>query len=308
VSRVLVTGGAGFIGGNLVEALLEAGHSVTVLDDLSSGGRERVPGGARLVEGSIVDAKALDDAFADKPEIVFHLAALFANQNSVDHPARDLDVNGIGTVRMLEWSQASGVGKFLYTSSSCVYGGMAEMREEDAPGHLETPYAISKYMGERYCRFWSEHHGLDTVIVRLFNAYGPGELPGRYRNVIPNFIALALRGEPLPITGEGSETRDFTFVSDTVRGMMLAVAAETTPADAYNLGTGQPTQILALAHAINDLTANPAGVVFRPRRGWDHTPHRRGVVEKAAHELGFTAEADLHSGLARTVEWLRRHA
>ena len=165
-----------------------------------------------------------------KPERVFHLAALFANQNSVEHPDRDLTVNGLGVVKVLEHAQRAGVAKVLYTSSSCVYGNKAVMRETDIDFKPDTPYAITKLLGEQYCRFWSEFHKLDTVMVRLFNTYGPGEHPGRYRNVIPNFMKLAMAGEALADHGTGEETRDFNFVADTVAGMILAMETPTTPA------------------------------------------------------------------------------
>lgn len=304
MTRILVTGGAGAIGSNLAAALIARGDSVTILDDLSSGHRSLAPAGARLVVGSVTDDAALEQAFADKPERVFHLAALFANQNSVEHPDRDLSVNGLGVVKVLGFAQRAGVAKVLYTSSSCVYGNKAVMRETDTDFRPDTPYAITKLLGEQYCRFWSDFHKLDTVMVRLFNTYGPGEHPGRYRNVIPNFMKLAMAGEPLPITGTGEETRDFNFVADTVAGLLLAMDRPTTPGDVFNLASGRETTIKALAEAINAITGNPAGLRFQPRRGWDHVLTRRGDTAKAERLLGYRPAVSLHDGLARTHEWL----
>lgn len=304
MSRYLVTGGAGAIGSNLAAALIARGDGVTILDDLSSGHRSLVPAGARLVVGSVTDDAALESAFSDKPERVFHLAALFANQNSVDHPDNDLSVNGLGVVKMLEHSRRAGVAKVLYTSSSCVYGNKAVMRETDIDFKPDTPYAITKLLGEQYCRFWSDFHKLDTVMVRLFNTYGPGEHPGRYRNVIPNFMKLAMAGEPLPITGTGEETRDFNFVADTVAGMILAMESATRPADVFNLASGRETTIKALAEAINEITGNRAGLMFKPRRGWDHVLTRRGDTSKAELLLGYRPALSLHEGLNRTHAWL----
>ena len=304
MSRYLVTGGAGAIGSNLAAALIARGDGVTILDDLSSGHRSLVPAGARLVVGSVTDDAALESAFSDKPERVFHLAALFANQNSVDHPDNDLSVNGLGVVKMLEHSRRAGVAKVLYTSSSCVYGNKAVMRETDIDFKPDTPYAITKLLGEQYCRFWSDFHKLDTVMVRLFNTYGPGEHPGRYRNVIPNFMKLAMAGEPLPITGTGEETRDFNFVADTVAGMILAMESATRPADVFNLASGRETTIKALAEAINEITGNRAGLMFKPRRGWDHVLTRRGDTSKAELLLGYRPAVSLHEGLTRTHAWL----
>lgn len=305
MKRVLVTGGAGAIGSNLAAELLARGHAVTIIDDLSSGHRALVPAGAQLVVGSIVDDVALERAFAGGPEQVFHLAALFANQNSVEHPGRDLTVNGLGLVKVLEHAQRAGVAKVLYTSSSCVYGNKALMQETDLDFKPDTPYAITKLLGEKYCRFWSEHHRLDTVIVRLFNTYGPGEHPGRYRNVIPNFMKLAMAGQPLPITGTGEETRDFNFVSDTVAGMMLAMELATVPGDAFNLASGRETTIKTLAEHINDITGNRAGMAFQPRRGWDHVLTRRGDTSKAETVLKYKPRISLRQGLELTHAWLK---
>lgn len=302
--RVLVTGGAGAIGSNLAAELLRRGHEVVVLDDLSSGHRELVPPGVTLIEGSVSDDVALEAAFARRPERVFHLAALFANQNSVEHPDRDLTVNGLGVIKVLEHAQRSGVGKVLYTSSSCVYGNKAVMRETDRDFKPDTPYAITKLLGEQYCTFWSEQHKLDTVMVRLFNTYGPGEHPGRYRNVIPNFMKLAMSGEALPITGTGEETRDFNFVADTVAGMILAMETATTPGDVFNLASGRETRIIDLANAINAITGNRGGIKLLPRRGWDHVLTRRGDTAKAESVLGYRPRVSLEDGLARTHAWL----
>lgn len=303
--RILVTGGAGAIGSNLASALAARGHSLVIIDDLSSGHRHLAPSGARLVVGSVADDEALAEAFNPAPEIVFHLAALFANQNSVEHPQRDLMANGLGLMKVLEQAQRTGVRKLLYTSSSCVYGNKPVMRETDTDFAPDTPYAITKLLGEKYCRFWSDFHGLDTVIVRLFNTYGPGEHPGRYRNVIPNFLKLAMAGQPLPITGTGEETRDFNYVSDTVAGMIAAIESPTRPADVFNLASGTETTIRALAESINSITGNRAGLEFKPRRGWDHVVTRRGETSKARELLGYRPLITIEEGLHRTFEWLR---
>ena len=305
MNRVLVTGGAGSIGSNLAALLVERGHDVTVLDDLSSGHRDLVPPSVRFVQGSIEDEGALAQAFDARPQWVFHLAALFANQNSVEHPQRDLAVNGGGTVKVLQQAVAGSAAKLLFTSSSCVYGHKEVMREDDQAYDLDTPYAISKLLGEHYCRYWSRQFGIDTVVVRLFNTYGPHEHPGRYRNVIPNFFALAMRGEPLPITGTGEETRDFNFVGDVVRGLMDAMAASTPAGEVYNLASGTATRIGDLARAINEITGNRAGLAFKPRRDWDHVVTRRGDPSKARQAFGYTAATPLERGLRLTHEWLR---
>jgi UDP-glucose 4-epimerase len=304
VSTYLVTGGAGAIGSNLVAELLRGDHEVTVLDDLSSGRRELVPDGARLLVGSVTSPADVAQAFEAKPDYVLHLAALFANQNSVEHPQLDLEVNGAGTLRMLEAAVEHGVRKLLYVSSSCVYGDHELMRETESELRPHTPYAITKLLGERYCSFFAEHHGIDVVSVRLFNAYGPGELPGPYRNVIPNFLGRALRGESLTITGTGEETRDFTFNGDTVAGMLGALHGDTRPGSVFNLGSGRETPIVDVANAINDLTGNPGGIEFIPRRDWDNVTRRLSDISAAREAFGYDPRTSLKDGLARTHAWM----
>ena len=301
----LVTGGAGAIGSNLVAELVRRGDRVTVLDDLSSGRRELVHPEAELVVGSVTRDEDVGTAFAGNPDYVLHLAALFANQNSVEHPELDLAVNAGGTLRVLEAAVKHEVRKVLYVSSSCVYGDSAVMREDDGDLHPTTPYAMTKLLSEHYCRFFADHDGLDVVSVRLFNAYGPNEFPGRYRNVIPNFLALALRGEPLTITGTGEETRDFTFSRDIVDGMLLALQAPTRPGALFNLGSGRETRIVDLARLINELTDSKAEIEFVPRRGWDKVSRRRSDITLASEAFGYQPSTPLDAGLERTLAWLR---
>lgn len=304
--KALVTGGAGAIGGNLVARLLGQGHEVVVLDDLSSGHRELVPEGATLLEGSVADPNDLASAFEPVPDVVLHLAALFANQNSVDHPELDLLVNGAGTLAVLERARQAGVAKVLVCSSSCIYASGEPVLVEDLVQRSgATPYAITKALGEAYARFYAVHHGLDVVIVRPFNSYGPGELPGRYRNVIPNFLATAMRGEPLRITGTGEETRDFTYVDDVVSGMVGALTSATAPGEAFNLGTGREVRIFDLAELVNEVTGSSAGVELAPRRRWDTTSNRRASIELAEARIGYRPTVELLEGLRRTYEWLR---
>ncbi len=307
---VLVTGGAGAIGSNLVAALLNTEAArVVVLDNLTSGRRELLPADERvaLYIGDVADDEMLHLVFDENEiDLVFHLAANFANQNSVDHPRRDLNTNGLGTLKLLEYASRAEVDKFLYTSSSCVYGGKDEpLHEADTDFNLDTPYAITKLLGERYVNFFRAHHGLKTVILRYFNAYGPGEYPGRYRNVIPNFFALAAQGRPLTITGDGSETRDFTFVADTVALTLKAAVDPRAEGEVFNVASGKETTIAELAERINELTGNPAGIEYAPRRDWDHIARRRADISRAQERLDYQPTVGLAEGLARTWDWLK---
>ncbi len=309
---VLVTGGAGAIGSNLTRALAGAGARVLLLDDLSAAARWNVPSlpGVLLVEADVRDEEALKRVFAERPSVVFHLAAHFANQNSVDHPETDLLVNGLGTLRVMEYAALVGMDRLVYTSSGCsVYGANAPLplTEDFVSLDLATPYQITKMLGEAYGNFFHRHHGVPVARPRLFNCYGPGQVPGQYRDVIPNFVYWALKGQPLPITGTGDETRDFTFVGDVVDGLLRAGVHDKAVGEAFNLASGRETRIADLAAAINDLTGNTAGVRHVPARQWDVKKRICASVDRAADLLGWTPTTDLAAGLEQTVRWFRDH-
>jgi nucleoside-diphosphate-sugar epimerase len=310
--RVLVTGGAGAIGSNLTHALADAGASVLVLDDLSSSQRWNVPSlpNVLFIEGDILDEVKLKRVFFERPQIVFHLAAFFANQNSIDHPERDLMVNGLGTLRLLEYATLGGADRFVYASSGCsIYGSSAPLplREEFMSMHLSTPYQITKMLGELYGNFFSNHYHLKVVKPRFFNSYGPGEVPGEYRNVIPNFIYWAMKGQPLPITGTGEETRDFTFVGDIVNGLMRAGVMESAVGQEFNLASGRETRIIDLATKINALTGNESGISFAARRTWDTKSRLLAAIDRAHETLGYEPATPFDVGLNLTVEWFRQN-
>jgi UDP-glucose 4-epimerase len=308
---ILITGGAGAIGSNLTRALSELGAKlVIVLDDLSSAYRWNVPAlsNVMFVEGSILDEVELKRVFFEGPEIVFHLAALFANQNSIDHPETDLMVNGLGTLKILQYAQLARVKRVIYASSGCsIYGSNAPMplTEEFMSLHLSSPYQITKMLGELYCNFFLHHNNLGVVKARFFNSYGPGEVPGQYRNVIPNFIYWAMQGRPLPITGTGEETRDFTFVGDIVDGLLRAGYFESALGQEFNLASGVETRIIDLAEMINSQVGNKAGISFSPRRKWDTKPRLLASVERAKNLIGYQPNTAFAEGLQQTISWFK---
>jgi len=309
---VLVTGGAGAIGSNLSRALAELGAKVIILDDLSSSEIWNIPSlpGVLFVEGDILDEVKLKRVFFERPQIVFHLAAFFANQNSVDHPERDLLVNGMGTLRLLEYSLLAGVNRFVYASSGCsIYGSESPLplREEFMSMHLSTPYQITKMLGELYCNFFLNHYGLKVVKPRFFNSYGPGEVPGQYRNVIPNFIYWAMKGLPLPITGTGEETRDFTYVGDIVDGLLRAGVMESAVGQEFNLASGKETRILDLAHMINEAIGNKAGISFAQRRKWDTKNRLLASIDRARQLIGYEPKVTFEEGIKHTIQWFRQN-
>jgi nucleoside-diphosphate-sugar epimerase len=311
--RILITGGAGCIGTNLIKTLLESGpEKIIVIDDLSASYEWNLPKDSKIVfiHGSILDEEKMKRAFSYRPHYVFHLAAHFANQNSVDHPETDLLVNGLGTLRTLEYAYLAGVERFVFASSGCsVYGSQAPLplREDFVSLHLDTPYQINKLVGELYCNYFHDYYKLPVAIARYFNVYGPGEVPGRYRNVIPNFIWWAMHGQPLPITGTGEETRDFTFVEDIVDGTLRMGVVEEAVGEAINLASETETRVIDLANWINEMTGNRAGIMFKPRRDWDKAIRRRASIEKARRILGYEPKTDMKTGLRRVYDWIREN-
>ncbi len=308
--RILVTGGAGAVGSNLVRRLLEKDPaSIVILDDLSSGVADVLPEDARIrfIEGSVRDEAVLDKIFAgEEPEIVFHLAAHFANQNSVDHPIADLETNVAGTVELLTRSVKNNVKRFIYTSSSCVYPHSEEPFDDAwAPTAYDTPYTVSKGVAELYAKFYHEHDKLPVVIMRLFNSFGPGEFPGKYRNVIPNFIRLALQGKPLPITGTGKERRTFTYVVDTVNMMVALAQKDEAIGGTFNLASTNDMAIQDLAEMINRLTDNKSGVEYLPARSWDKVKVRRAKLDRVREALGELPNTPVEVGMKETIAWAR---
>lgn len=310
---ILVTGGAGAIGTNLCSALSDAGAKmIIILDDLSSGYIWNIPQRKNImfVEGCVTDDVYLKRVFFEQPRYVLHLAAFFANQNSIDYPEKDLRVNGFGTLKLLEYSLFNKVEKFIYASSGCsIYGSSAPLplTEEFMSMNLSTPYQITKMLGELYCNFFKNHYGLKVVKTRFFNSYGPGEVPGQYRNVIPNFIYWALKGEPLPITGTGEETRDFTYVADLVDGLLRAGYYESAIGQEFNLASGKETKIIDLANMINEAIGNKAGIKFVQRRKWDTKSRLLASIDRAKSLIGYEPKTDFKVGLMNTIKWFKEN-
>lgn len=307
---VIVTGGAGAIGSNLVRELARLDAQVIVLDNLSSGYLWNVPSLANVlfVHGDVLDEVKLKRVFLERPKVVFHLAAFFANQNSVDHPESDLMVNGMGTLRLLEYSALHGIERFIYASSGCaIYGSdmPLPLKEDYITMHMTTPYQVTKMLGELYCNFFLHHYDVPVVKPRFFNSYGPGECPGQYRNVIPNFTYWALNGLPLPITGTGEETRDFTYVGDLVDALLRAGYFEKAIGESFNLSTGREIRIQDVAEKINTATGNEAGIRYAPARKWDTKKRLLASIELARDLIGYAPGTDFDDGLDATVAWFK---
>ncbi|HVL96585.1 MAG TPA: NAD-dependent epimerase/dehydratase family protein [Solirubrobacteraceae bacterium] len=296
--RALVTGGAGFIGSNLVDALAEAGAAVTVVDTLVTGRRENVRAGATLAEVDVADAQALDAVVAaTAPEVVFHLAAQVDVRRSVADPARDLIVNVAGTINVLEAARRHGPGHVVLASTGGAIYGEAERvpTPEAAPARPPAPYGASKLAAEHYCRLYADLHGVPVTALRFANVYGPRQDPLGEGGVVAIFCRRAADAGTAVIFGDGRQTRDFVHVGDVVDALLAAVGAGFGP---FNIGTGHETSVLELAERL--------GVATR------HEPERAGEVRRscldpsrAARDLGWVPRIPLADGLERTLEWVR---
>ncbi len=310
--KILVTGGAGAIGSNLVRALSILGaEKVIILDNLSSSFSWNIPNlkNVLFVNGDITNDVDLKRVFHEQPTIIFHLAGFFANQNSVDYPEKDLLVSQLGTIKMLEYAVLCGnISRFVYAGSGCaIYGAQAPLplKEDFISMHLSTPYQISKMAGELYCNFYWHHYGLPIVKTRFFNSYGPGEVPGQYRNVVPNFIYWAMKGQPLPITGDGKMTRDFTYVDDIVDALLRAGVYDEVIGSEMNIASAREIEILEMAETINRLTNNNAGFMYTNRRKWDVKSRLLASIDRAKDLMDYSPSTQFEVGLIKTIDWFR---
>jgi UDP-glucose 4-epimerase len=324
-SSVLITGGAGFVGSNLCQMILAEGvRRVHIVDNLLSSERSNLPANARVEfsEASIAN-DAMLESISDEYDFVFHLSTYHGNQSSIHDPLADHEHNQLTTLKLFERiKNFKRLKRVVYSGAGCAVAEktyeQAIATSEDAPISLamDSPYSISKIVGEFYAVYYQSHHGLPTVRARFQNVYGPGELLGAgqwrgtpatvWRNVTPTFIYKALNGESLPVEGGGDASRDFIYVDDICRGLIrCAIAGQ--PGDVYNLASGTETSILELATLINQLTANGAPLMLLPRRGWDNSGRRFGSGAKAKIALNFECEIPLREGLTRTIAWTREN-
>ncbi|HEX8747023.1 MAG TPA: NAD-dependent epimerase/dehydratase family protein [Pyrinomonadaceae bacterium] len=322
--KILVVGGAGFVGSNLVKALLSSSpSSVVVVDNLLSAERANVPvdPAVTFIEGSITDDPVLSE-LAEDFDYVFHLATYHGNQSSIHDPLADHENNTLTTLKLCERiKDFRKIKRVVYSSAGCTVAEKtfdeAQATTEDSPVslYLDSPYQISKIIGELYFNYYYKQYGLPVVKARFQNVYGPGEILGAgrwrgtpatvWRNVTPTFVYRAIKRMPLTVENEGVATRDFIYVDDIVRGLMLC-ATRGGAGEVYNLANGVETSILELATKINELTGNPTPIEFLPKRNWDNSGKRYGSTEKASRELGFEAKTGLQEGLEQTVGWTER--
>ena len=319
MASCLVTGGAGFIGAHLVEGLLRHGHRVRVLDDFSTGSRTNVRAvqdrltmeglacPLEVVEGSILDQQTLATAIHGI-EYVFHKAALASVPFSLQEPLLSNRVNVEGTLCVLLAARDAGVKRLIYAGSSSAYGDYPELpKREDHPTHPLSPYALAKLAGEHYCRLFTQLYNLETVTLRYFNVFGARQNPkSQYAAVIPKFITACLKHEPLPVYGDGQQSRDFTYVDNVVHGNVLAMTAPDVAGKVINLANGSRTTLLQLIAYLEAFTHQRAQVQFLAPRPGD-VLHSHADISRAKALLGFEPLVDVEQGLQRTLTYYTQH-
>jgi UDP-glucose 4-epimerase len=294
--RAVVTGGAGFIGSNLVDALLARGDDVTVVDNLVSGKRENVAAAARLVEADI-----RDDGLELDGEVCFHLAAQADVNTSVQRPGYDASVNVLGTVNVLEAARRSGAQVVFSSTGGAIYGEVERPAAEDDERRPVSPYGIAKLAGEEYLRGWNRIHGTRHVVLRFANVYGPRQDSGLEGGVVAIFLERMARGEGTTIFGDGGQTRDFVHVDDVVRALLAAAGRD---GGTFNVGTGSETSVGRLHELCRAASGVDEPPAHEPARLGDA---RRSVLDVARikRELGWTPQVSLEDGLRRTWDWTR---
>ena len=325
-TKVLVVGGAGFVGSNLVHQILDqAPREIIVVDNLMSSDVANIPSDPRVrfVFGSITDDKILADLPNDL-DYAFHLACYHGNQSSIANPLADHDNNTLTSLKLFDrLKEINGLKKVVYAAAACAVAEKtydtptATTEEQPVTLYHDSPYSISKIIGELYGNYYFQQHKLPFVKARFSNVFGPREILGAgqwrgtvhtvWRNVTPTFIWRSLHGEALPLDNGGNASRDFIFVEDMARGL-IACALKGEVGVVYNLATGRETSILELATLINEFTGNKTPLDLRPARDWDRSGKRFASTEKSERELGFTAQIDVREGVRRTVDWTKANA
>jgi len=307
MSKILVTGGAGFIGCNIVRRLIAEGHDVRVLDNFSTGQRENLKGvDVELIEGDLTSYHMVQRAIKGV-DYVLHQGALPSVPRSVKDPIATTNVNVMGTLNVLTAAHEEGVKRVVYASSSSVYGDTLELpKRETMLPQPKSPYAASKLAGEYLCRVFYETYGLEVVILRYFNVFGPFQNPhSQYAAVIPKFITAALKGEPVTIFGDGRQSRDFTFVDNVVEANLAALQApKSALGKPINIACGQSYTLLDLVATLEELLDTTIKRVFKEPRPGD-VQHSWADISLAKELLGYEPRVDFREGLRRTIAWYR---
>lgn len=323
-SKILIVGGAGFVGSNLARLLVSNVNDikVTIVDNLLSSEINNIPNSTKIDfrEGSITDFRILA-GLKDEYSYVFHLATYHGNQSSIHDPVLDHENNTMTTLKLYEiLSTFNALKKVVYSSAGCSVAkktfDTAEATTEEAPVeiNMDSPYSISKLIGEFYSNYYFKQHGLPVVRARFQNVYGPGEVLGAgnwrgtyatiWRNVTPTFVYKAIKGYDIPLENEGIATRDFIYVEDICRGLMLC-ALKGAAGDVYNLGSGREISIAGLAEEIKDVAGSNSNIIYLPKRAWDNSGKRFASTKKSKEQLGFEALISHREGIEKTIWWTK---
>jgi UDP-glucose 4-epimerase len=313
MESVLVTGGAGFIGSNITEALLAKGHRVVVIDDLSTGKMENIldlckSDNLKFIKGSILESGLMRSIIkSENISLISHQAAISSVSKSIADPVKTMETNVAGTTNLFHIAAEYGCKRVVFASSSSVYGDAPELpkRETMAPCP-KSPYAMSKAAKEMLGSVFSGLYGIEIVGLRYFNVYGRRQDPASdYAAVIPKFITKALENEPIPIEGDGGQTRDFIYIDDVVNANLSALTGNGVHGTVFNVGNGKQTSILELARTIVELTESRSEIVFRPKRAGD-IRDSVGDIQHAQKNLGYRRTYSIQKGLAETISWYRQ--
>ncbi len=304
--HALVTGGAGFIGSNLVDLLLNRGHTVTVLDNLSSGYRDNLRSQARFVHGDVRDEKAVEEAMSGV-DVVFHLAASVGNKRSIDHPIEDSQINVLGTLIVLEACRRHAIQKLVFSSSAGIFGELKTLPiREDHPVEPGSPYGASKLAAEKHCLAYGRLYGMHCVCLRYFNVYGPNQRYDAYGNVIPIFVHAVIRRQPIVIFGDGEQTRDFVNVRDVAEANYRA-AASPRVSGAFNIASGTRISINRLAALVFQASGVDPNVTHAAPRPGD-VRDSLADIGAARAAFGYDPRVRLEDGLPDYVNWARSAA
>lgn len=302
--KALVTGGAGFIGSNLVKLLLSHNIEVRIIDNLSSGYYDNIDGlDVDFIEGDILDRELVISCCKDV-DIVFHLAASVGRQRSIDYPQLDSEINLIGTVNILEGMRKNGVKRIVYSSSAAIFGELLTPEiDEQHPQNADSPYGVSKLAAEKMILSYAEIYGIRAICLRYFNIYGINQRYDLYGNVIPIFAHRLFSGKPICIYGDGLQTRDFVNVYDIARANYMAAISD-IDTDVFNMGSGMSITIIDLAHIMMEITGIDNGIEFLPERKAD-VKHCKANTDKVLNRLDFKTQVDLKRGLEDYLSWYK---
>lgn len=301
--KILVTGGAGFIGSNIVRSLLDMGHEPVVLDNLTSGYRENLIDGVKFIEGDIRDRKAIDEAIVGCERII-NLAASVGNKRSIDHPIDDSQINVLGVLNLLEAARANGIKKMAHSSSAGIFGELKTIPiKEDHDLDPDTPYGVSKLAGEKHCLAYNKLYGMENVCLRYFNVYGLNQRFDAYGNVIPIFAMRVLQKRPITIFDDGEQTRDFVNVKDVAKANIQSALKDGVKG-VFNIGSGTRITVNKLADLVIDAAGEKVPVEYGPKREGD-VRDSLADISKAEKEFGFVPDADIAAGLKEYFAWLK---